>query len=224
MQNYPEGTVPRALSSLRRPVLLMALVLLAACSSTPSTRSAADQPGRAAASTQPSAAAQQRLNAALALLQEGRRDEAREALLALTRDYPQYSGPFTDLGILYARNRQRDDAIAAFRKAVSVNPRNAVAWNWLGTLYREAGQFSAADQAYRSAIAARPQDPAAHLNLAILYDVSLHRPDIALPAYREYQRLAGSEARAIVSVWIKELELRGVDRGIAMADKAAVQP
>lgn len=213
MRHYPKNWTPT--------LMLGASVLLAACGSEPRMQPDIGKAvaGRGMVKTLASTAvAQQRLDAALALLHDGRRDEARDALIALSRDYPQYSGPLTDLGILYARNRQRDEAITSFRKAVALNPRNTVAWNWLGTLYREAGQFAPAEQAYKSAIAVRPEEAATRLNLAILYDVSLRRGDLALQAYRDYERLAGSDAKAIVGVWIKELELRGVSSGVAMSE------
>lgn len=205
-------------------IALCSALLLSACVGSGPSHKTEVSPGRTAgvAAATPQAA-QQRYDAALKLLQDGERDAAREALLALTRDYPQYSGPFTDLGILHARQRQRDAAIAAFREAVRLNPQNTVAWNWLGTQYREHGQFAAAEQAYRAAIAARPDEAAAYLNLAILNDVSLHRPQIALQAYRDYQQRAGSEARPIVAVWIRELEARGGGPGLAVAEAAVAQ-
>lgn len=210
------------LEHMRIAALLCAVLGLAACGSGPAMRTAPSSSlaGKSAKSASAdTAAAQKRLDAALQLLQDGRRDEARDALIALSRDYPQYSGPLTDLGILYARNKQRNEAIESFRKAVGVNARNTVAWNWLGTLYRETGQFSAAEQAYKNAIAVKPEEASTRLNLAILYDVSLHRGDLALQAYRDYERLAGTQAKAIVGVWIKELELRGVSgAGVAMGE------
>lgn len=149
--------------------------------------------------------AEPRYQAALALLKNGQKQPAQLALLALTRDFPDLSGPWTTLGIVYAQGRLREPAIASFTRAVAANPRNAVAFNWLGSLYREAGDFAAAEQAYRKALAVRPDYAAAHLNLGILYDVSLRRPQQALAHYRSYQQLGGGD-KLIVSAWIKELE------------------
>jgi tetratricopeptide (TPR) repeat protein len=149
--------------------------------------------------------AEPQYRSALALLREGRLPEAISALQTLMREHPQYSGPPTALGIAHAQARQPALAIEAFSKAVAVNPANATAWNWLGSLRREAGDHGAAEQAYLRAIAAQPDHAAAQLNLAILYDVSLRRRELALKHYREYQRLAGRD-KPIVSAWIRELE------------------
>ncbi len=149
-----------------------------------------------------------RFRAALALMNDQQPKAAQDALAALaalTKDFPAFSGPLTDLGILLARGKQRPLAIATFQKAVKANPDNVVAYNWLGTLYRENGDLRAAQTAYQKAIALRADYAAPHLNLGILYDAYLRRPQDALAEYREYQRLSGAD-RLIVSAWIRELE------------------
>ena len=51
------------------------------------------------------------------------------------------------------------------------------------------------------AIALKPDDAAAHLNLGILYEVYLKRPQQALGQYREYQHLGHIEGAA---PWLTE--------------------
>lgn len=148
----------------------------------------------------------QRFNAALKMMKDHQPQEAQAAFTALAKDYPDFSGPLTDLAILYAQSRQRPQAIAAFSRATSMNPRNAVAWNWLGILYRESGDYRHAESAYQQALSIKPEYAGAHLNLAILYDVALRRPQDALFQYREYQRLSGTQD-LIISAWIKDLEM-----------------
>ena len=146
-----------------------------------------------------------RFNAALKLMKDNQPQEAQAAFASLSRDYPELSGPLTDLAILYAQSRQRGQAIAGFSRAVNANPRNAVAWNWLGILYRESGDYIRAEKAYQQALLVKPDYASAHLNLAILYDVAMKRPQDALMQYREYQRSSGRDD-LIVSAWIKDLE------------------
>lgn len=148
----------------------------------------------------------QRFSAALKLMKDHQPQEAQAAFAALAKDFPDFSGPLTDLAILYAQARQRPQAIAVFSKAVNMNPRNAVAWNWLGILYRESGDYVHAESAYQQALSAKPDYAAAHLNLAILYDVAMRRPQDALFQYREYQRISGKDD-LIVTAWIKDLEM-----------------
>lgn len=151
-----------------------------------------------------------RFQEALALMKARRHAEAQAAFLALTQDFPELSGPLTDLGILYAQARQHDLAIASLTRAVKANPANAVAHNWLGTLRREKGDLLGAEQDYRRAIAVRPDYAPAWLNLAILYDVALHRPREALATYQEYQHRFGQDD-LLVAAWIRDLEARVQD-------------
>lgn len=203
-----------SLPSLRAQTLGVLLCLaLAACASPGPRRSPAPTIPPATAShaaSTPSADKgdpEVRFQEALALMKGRRHAEAQAAFLALTRDFPELSGPQTDLGILYAQARQHDLAIASLERAVKANPANAVAHNWLGTLHREKGDLLGAEQDYRRAIAARPDYAPAWLNLAILYDVALHRPREALATYQEYQRKFGQDD-LIVAAWIRDLEAR----------------
>ncbi len=191
--------------------LLLLTLLLQACSAPAPRHSPSRAPKPAAASVPAAPAtaskgdADQRFREALKLMKAQQNAEAIQAFLALSRDFPQYSGPFTDLGILYAQGRQRDQAIASFHKAVAANPNNAVALNWLGSLYREGGDFARAEQSWLAALAVKPDYAPVHRNLGLLYEVSLRRPQQAVAAYREYLKYAGMED-LIVSAWIKELE------------------
>lgn len=164
-----------------------------------------------------------RFQEALQLMKDRKFSEAQAAFVALSRDYPKFSGPLTDLGILYAQSKQRELAVASLARAVTANPANEVAHNWLGTLYRETGEPLRAEQSYRNAIRARPSYAQAHLNLAILYDVVLHRPREALVSYRDYQRIAGSED-LIVGAWIRDLESRLETAPAATTTVAKAQP
>ena len=150
---------------------------------------------------------QARLTAALQMMREKKLPDAEAALIALNSDFPQYSGPMTNLGILYAKSNRRDQAIAALSKATSLNSKNAVAWNWLGMEQRDGGDRAAAEQAYLKALQAKPDYALAHLNLGILYDTYLGRPQDALVHYKQYQQLAGKDELR-VAAWIAEIESR----------------
>jgi tetratricopeptide (TPR) repeat protein len=196
------------------PILSLA-VALAACGGSPQrpappvhAHAAAEAPPAAPAASADKGDPDARFKAALQLMKDKKRAEAQAAFAQLAVDFPEYSGPLTDLGILFAQARHREAALASLSKAVAANPKNAVAQNWLGIVYRESGDYAQAEQAYRAALAARADYAAAHLNLGILYDVCLKRPQEALEQYREYQRYAG-EDRLMVGVWIKELEAGG---------------
>jgi len=167
--------------------------------------------------------AEQRFQNALKLMKDHQPQEAREAFASLAQDFPQYSGPLNDLGVLQAQGKQRDQAIASFAKAIAANGNNAFAYGWLGILYRESGDYAHAEQAYRKAIELKPDDAAAHLNLGILCDIYLKHPAEALAQYREYQRLAGSN-NLMVAVWIKQLEVKMQPTNVASASASGAMP
>lgn len=190
---------------------LLAVALVAGCAGGPSRKTA--RPGPAVEAEPESAAPAKadkgdpdsRFAVALQLMKDRQMKEAREAFLQLAKDFPQHSGPFTDLAIIQYQAKQPQLAIANFEKATRINPENATAWNWLGIIAREANDYPKAEEAYGKALALKPDYAAAHLNLGVLHDVYTKQPAKALNHYREYQKLAGSD-RLIVTVWIRELE------------------
>lgn len=209
MNRCTEGAVLR--------LALLSALMLAACSApaprsvrppaasvpatdTPATKTLAPVPGRPAPEL--------RFKNALALMQDQRPQDAQIALQSLLKDYPDLSGVWTDAGIIQARAKQRDQALKSFERAIAANPSNTVALNWCGAMYREAGDYKRAEQRWQKAIELRPDYAAAVLNLAILYDVSMRRPQDALVQYRRYQELSNSQD-LIVSAWVRDLESRG---------------
>jgi tetratricopeptide (TPR) repeat protein len=206
----------RLRGSAAATVLLM-LVLSGCGSPAPRTTRPYSPPSPAvAASTAPESSgskqseADERFQQALQLLRQHQTEQAQAMLIALSNDFPEYSGPLTALGVSYAQARKRGQAIESFAKAAQANPNNVVALNWLGSLYRESGDFKRAEESYQLALKAKPDYAPAQLNLGILYDISLKQPQKALQAYRSYQQLLGADdvtPRALmVGVWIKEIE------------------
>ena len=206
--NNPTAPVMKAL-----PSLLLMTVLVSGCSilrphpDTSATAPAATNgPAQTAVQKTPDKAdADARFSAALDLMKQKQNPQAEQALSDLAKDFPQYSGPLTDLGILYGRSNRQQQALDAFSHAVAANPQNAVAYNWLGILYRESGDYPRAEQAYRKALEINADSADAHLNLGILYDSYLNRPADALAQYKEYQRLGGMDDLR-VAVWMAEIE------------------
>jgi tetratricopeptide (TPR) repeat protein len=146
-----------------------------------------------------------RFDAALDLWRQNQIAEAEHAFKALANDFPDHAGPWTNLGILFARSNRRDQAIGALGKAATLNPQNKVAFNWLGILHREAGNHDRARLSYERALAIDPDYALAHYNLAVLLDAHLKRPADALPHYRDYLRLAKTDDLKVMA-WIAEIE------------------
>ncbi|MGH8447461.1 MAG: tetratricopeptide repeat protein, partial [Solimonas sp.] len=200
---------PRSLPALRAVLLALPALWLAACGNTPT------KPEPPAKSGQPTPPAQvpdkgdpqARFDAALELMKNGDAAGAEQGLTALTKDFPEFSGPWTNLGILYAKSKRRDAAINAFTRAANQNPGNAVAFNWLGILNREAGNYERAKLAYEKALSLDPNDNLARLNYAILLDQYLKQPQAALVQYKQYQAQNPKEDLRVMA-WVAEIEAK----------------
>jgi tetratricopeptide (TPR) repeat protein len=197
------STERERLGAARRLGWLAAVALLAACGTVPKTPQPPPTPIEAPAPDKGDPRA--RFNAALDLWRQNQIAEAEEAFKALANDFPDHAGPWTNLGILFARSNRRDQAIGALGKAATLNPQNKVAFNWLGILYREAGNHDRARLSYERALAIDPDYALAHYNLAVLLDAHLKRPADALPHYRDYLRLAKTDDLKVMA-WIAEIE------------------
>jgi tetratricopeptide (TPR) repeat protein len=194
-------------------IFLLSALLIAGCSSAPTKPTS---PDKTQAQTQGAAAKpapkpvdkgdpDARFKAALDLMKQGQTQDAETALTDLIKDFPQYSGPLTELGMIYVKSKRMDLAASAFAKAIANNSQNAVAYNWQGILFREANSYTRAEQSYLRALSINSNYANAHLNLGILYDVYLKRPDDALQQYKEYQRLGGADDLRVL-VWVADLE------------------
>lgn len=196
--------------STKLTATLLLGLLLAACGSAPKKTDGPRTPS--AATSQPEAPKppdkgdpQARFDAALAQLQARQLQEAEESLVSLTQDFPQFSGPWTNLGILYAKSNRKAQAAVAFNKAAVLNQENVVAFNWLGILARETNDYPRAQLAYEKVLKLDPDNALAHYNLAILLDEFLKRPVDALLHYQEYQRLSGKPDLKVLA-WVAEIE------------------
>lgn len=104
--------------------------------------------------------------AGLVAAREGHSEEAREryrrAIDVAHGDYPE---AYFNLAQLESRAGRRDDAIAAYEKAIERRPRYTQAMNNLGLVYESAGRDADAEGIYRRALAIDPDYAAALVNL-----------------------------------------------------------
>jgi Flp pilus assembly protein TadD len=78
------------------------------------------------------------------------------------------AGPLINLGVLYAGQRRRADAEAAYRRALALDPDNATALTNLGVLLADLDRAAEAEACQRRALALAPDDAAIHTNLGLL--------------------------------------------------------
>lgn len=205
------------------------VLLLAACGSVQQRPPSAEpSPTTGEAQTEPDKGnPQQRFDVALQMLRDGQVGEAEEAFRMLAQDFPEHAGPWTNLGILFARSNRRPQAIGALARAAQLKPDNKIALNWLGILYRESGDFERARASYERALAIDSGYAFAHYNLGLLLDAHLRRPTDALPHYREYLRLTGGDDLRVMA-WVAQIEAENppaeAPASAALPDGSEVQP
>src|SRR6266576_4552618 len=93
----------------------------------------------------------------------------------------------------YARDKQYDKAVDAFKLAIKLNPNLAAAYLGLGNTYANMERVSDALQPMRTAVRLDPNNPFAHLSLgrALAY---LKHPDEAITELNEAKRLNPNDA------------------------------
>jgi tetratricopeptide (TPR) repeat protein len=153
----------------------------------------------------PERAAQQYAQA-LNMMKSGRNSDAELEFKQLALAYPNYAGPYVNLGLLYGRGSRFGDAEAAFEAALKRNPDDAVANDELGIVLRKLGKFSQAEAAYQRTISLQPDYAPAYFNLGVLYDLYLDEPKKALEQFEHYLTLAGDNKQ--VAGWVIELRKR----------------
>jgi tetratricopeptide (TPR) repeat protein len=151
--------------------------------------------------------ARQKYDDALKAMRDGDNDKAKDLLLNLSKTYPELSGPYTNLGLIYFREGKLDDAEAAFLQAIKANPKSAVSYNHLGIINRGKGKFQEAKANYLEALKINDEYAYAHLNIGILYDLYLGELDKALDHYNRFQSLS-AEKDPEVEKWIVDLKRR----------------
>lgn len=144
---------------------------------------------------------------ALSAAKNGKTKRAIELLQTIADNNPTFSPAFTNLGLQYLKSKNHQQAEAAFRKALNINPKDAVASNHLGVVLRFNGQFNDAKSMYTQAIKHQPDYALAHYNLGILYDIYLYELPLALDHYKQYLSLSDKDDE-MVKQWITDLELR----------------
>lgn len=195
-----------SLHGLIRAVAILGVLLSVGCSLAGGGRTADNAPSAAAPGPSPEVMAD--YSAALAQLQAGDDTAAAAALTAFSAEHPELAGPLLNLALL--RMRQGDEAAAGelFTQANAVCTSCAPVLNGLGVLYRQQGQFGEAEQAYLKAIELESGYALAYYNLAVLYDLYIQRPELALENYQQYLRLGSEQSDAEVERWIADLRRR----------------
>ncbi|MFT5720849.1 MAG: tetratricopeptide (TPR) repeat protein [Motiliproteus sp.] len=154
----------------------------------------------------------QRYRQALALLRQQQIIPARQALQALLADEPEIAGAWYNLALIQYQQAEPQAALQSLEHSLRLSPGQPGAYTLSGLILRQQGQFKQARSAYTQALEADSGYAAAHLNLAILYDIYLQAFPKARHHYQRYLELAGQDEQPEqVTLWLQDLQRR-IDR------------
>jgi tetratricopeptide (TPR) repeat protein len=102
----------------------------------------------------------------------------------VTRLDPLRAGAYINLGAVYNRLNQLDEAIPVLRRGIQLDINRAEGYYNLGLVYRRKGQAELAIQAYREAVRINPRMADAHYNLGNLY-MEREQFGLAVAHYRQ---------------------------------------
>jgi Tfp pilus assembly protein PilF/exonuclease VII small subunit len=102
----------------------------------------------------------------------------------VTRLDPLRAGAFINLGAVYNRLEQFDDAIPVLRRGIQLDTHRGEGYYNLGLVHRRKGQVDLAIEAYREATRVNPRMADAHYNLANLY-LEKEKYNLAVFHYRK---------------------------------------
>jgi tetratricopeptide (TPR) repeat protein len=184
-------------------------ILIGGCASDPPAPPPAEMEAIAGAPVEPVVPerAAQEFAQAVAMLEAGRNTDAELELKQLALAYPEFPGPYFNLGLLYERTGRLKEAQAALQEAITRGLPSAPAHTQLGVVERKLGRFKEAEAAYLDALKIDPGYAPAHLNLGVLCDLYLQQPERALQSFERYMELSGNSDKR-VATWIAELKGR----------------
>jgi cytochrome c-type biogenesis protein CcmH/NrfG len=109
--------------------------------------------------------------------------EAIDMLKAQTRKNPGDAAAWIQLGHSYFDANLFEQAIAAYTKALAIDPQNADVWTDLGVMYRRSGNPQKAVEAFDRAIKIDPRHQVSRFNKGVVLLHDLHDEEGALKAW-----------------------------------------
>jgi len=144
---------------------------------------------------------------AIEFMNQSNPEKAKKAFEKMTLDYPELSGPFANLGVIYSQEKEWGQALEYLKLAQSKNTKNVKILNQLGYVYRQQGLFTQAQSAYEKAIKTDSNYADSYLNLGVLFDIYMGNLVKASNYYQKYQSLQSSPDRKVAG-WIVDINRR----------------
>lgn len=152
-------------------------------------------------------AAKSQYTQAMTALKAGNEDQALALLRDISNTHPNLSGPLLNQAILLRKKGRLKEAQELLKKSMTSQTQNPRVFNEMGVVSRELGNFNQAKSAYETAIRLAPGYDRAHYNLAVLADLYLNDPALAIKEFEMYQSLQDKRDKK-VDGWLKELKRR----------------
>jgi tetratricopeptide (TPR) repeat protein len=139
----------------------------------------------------------------------------------VTRLDPLRAGAYINLGAVYNRLEQFDDAVPVLRRGIQLDMSRGEGYYNLGLVYRKKGQMDLAIQAYREAVRVNPRMPDAHYNIANIY-FEKDQYALAIAHYKQALELRPRWEKAVNGLKAaQEATGADADSGMAAADETA---
>jgi predicted TPR repeat methyltransferase len=107
------------------------------------------------------------IDSLLTSYKNGKYDEAEEAAILVTREFPNYQFGWKVLGAIFGQKGKKVEAINANQRALQLTPDDAKAYSNLGVTLKEMNRLEEAEASYKQAIALKPEYAKAHNNLGV---------------------------------------------------------
>jgi len=163
------------------------------------------------------------VDSARAATENGNLPVALVLLKRATEVDPKNKIAWNNLGLVYFRMRENEQAISAFQKQIEVNPYDEFAYNSLGRVYWNERKYDDAVKAFNKQLETNPLDKYAHANLGQMY-AEWHKYNEAVPELEKAASLFPdtdpSSAELQVSLGDAYLNLGQDDKALAAFDHA----
>jgi tetratricopeptide (TPR) repeat protein len=122
------------------------------------------------------------------------------------------------------RSQKNDEAIAAFRRVLALNPESTRSWHYLAQAYTRLGRYALALEAYGHAIAIDPLNTAIWNNKGLLHR-RLGQADAAIAAFRNAIAIDPAYFNGWYNLGLISLDQKQYDQAREAFDRAlAIQP
>ncbi|NRB39102.1 MAG: hypothetical protein HRU20_11645 [Pseudomonadales bacterium] len=147
---------------------------------------------------------QEQFQQALQLIEDAKPAAAKRLLIKLSKNQPDLSAPYFQLGMIERQLGQNTQAYQQTRKAIAANPYNYPAYMLLAELLQQEGKFIQAEQSYLDLLIQWPGFAEAYYHLARLQELYLAKPQDAYSNYEIYLLLHGEDK--VITAWMAGLK------------------